>query len=213
MSENPSNKRLTKRIVVERSSESATPKTDRELIDEELQMFKTEFPEGVPEGPWKGSLRLDKDDWILRQLFEKAGCDPDKRGHWRLLLGVLAEFYVDPDAPDNYERKYTPAALNAHSWTEEELDRLFDEASEVAKAHPKWSRPKICEELIARKRFVPPHRKDPHEKYKSSTLVKNLITVLASKKEDLNSGRLDADPSRKTTTELKLSYFKFNQTS
>jgi hypothetical protein len=212
MADDANQEHLTKRLLVDRDPTIHTAITDRELIAEELESFKTNYPDGGPNVPWGNSLRLDEDDWILRQLFDMAGCDPSRPGHWRLILGVLAEFCVNPALPDTWVRKYSPAAVNAYTWSDEQLDKLFEEAAEIAKNHqkPRWGREKICEELIRRKSFVPKSALARFPKYSLKSMVRNLLTIVHSKREEVSSGRLDGDPQLKERRQAQLSLFKFN---
>jgi hypothetical protein len=181
------------------------------LIGEELAAFKEDFPDGGPDVEWGASKRLGKDDWILRQLFEKSGFNPDKWSHWRLLLGILGEFYIDADRPDTYQPKYTLAAVKAHTWTDAELDRLFSEAAELARTHqkPRWSLERICEELISKKTF-PYTKADGEDEYKPKALLRKVKAIIKNKREMIENGRLDGDPEQRGRTIRLLSYFKSN---
>lgn len=181
----------------------------RTLVREELKSLKEDYPDRGPDVEWLNTMRLDEDDWILRQIFDMSGLDRTQLSHWRLLLGILAEHYIDPDAPDTFERKYSPAAIAAYKWDDAELERLFDEAAELARQHqsPRWTRPRICKELAKQNKF----KRADESRYEASTLVSKLNEILDSKQADRKSGRLDGDPVKKADVELKLSYFRFNK--
>ncbi len=177
----------------------------RSLIRSELRAFAADFPNGGPECEWKG-LVLDDDDWVLRQLFKMSGCDLAKSAHWRLLLGMLAEHVIDPDEPDDNKRKYSPSALRASFWDDKNHDRLFDEASRIAKANPGFGLKKICDVLATNRRFV----KDDAA-IKSSALHDQLKKVLSAKRLLLDDGRLADLPDENARLKEKLSYFRFNK--
>lgn len=185
----------------------------RIVVLEELEDFKVSFQDaGRPLlFEWGNSLRLGEDDWILRQLFEMSGCDSTQIGHWRLLLGVLAETFIDPDRTDTFKRKYSPAAVQATRWKVSVYDRLFNEASELARVHqkPRWGRQKICKYLADNRRFSSANGKW----HGVETLRDRLNEVLKSKRSALAAGEFDADPQKKTDVARKLSYFRFNNTS
>jgi hypothetical protein len=209
MEDDPQNDPI-RRSVAERNRSDAD--TIRRLIDEELSAFKEDFPDGGPDVEWGDSKRLTEDDWILRQLFEKSGFNPDRMGHWRLLLGMLGEFYVDAARADTYQLKYTAAAIKAHTWTDAELDRLFDEAAELARTHqePRWSLRRICEELIEEERFPYKKADGVGQQYELTTILRTLKKIIGNKREMVASGRFDDKPEIKEHTKRQLSYFKFN---
>jgi hypothetical protein len=197
----------TKVREIIKARQSDSKRDIRAAIRDELQSFKEDYPNGGPEVEWLNTMRLDEDDWVLRQIFQLSGFNQNRLAHWRLLLGILAEHYVDPDAPDTYVRNYSPAAITASRWDDSELERLFNEAAEVALAKPRWRRPQICEHLASRKRFV----MADGSSYKATTLLRNLKKILESKAADVASGRLDDDPPKKADVERKLDRLRYNK--
>ncbi|MGY3427893.1 hypothetical protein ACVWZW_008397 [Bradyrhizobium sp. F1.13.4] len=135
--------RLTKRRITDNpvigTDHKFPPGTpDSVLIADELESIKllAEEANGDLDVPWGNSLKLDEDDWILRQIFRKSGLNPKRAGHWRLLLGILAEFQVDPNEYDDFKRGHVADDISSTRWKPDEREELLGQASALAIKHP-----------------------------------------------------------------------------
>lgn len=204
--------RLTKRDVIEAgNSETMPPGTpDKVLIHDELLAIKelADSVEGDLEVPWGDKLKLDEDDWILRQIFEISGLNPRRMGHWRLLLGILAEFQIDPSRPDNLAAFYSAAAVSSTRWTPDERHELLKQASQIAARLPKLSRQAISALLANDPRWKRSGTMWQGQKNKPTAIRSVLEAEIKASRERIKNGSLHDDPKRESILREMLTAFK-----
>jgi hypothetical protein len=207
--------RLTKRRITDNpvigTDHKFPPGTpDSVLIADELESIKllAEEANGDLDVPWGNSLKLDEDDWILRQIFRKSGLNPKRAGHWRLLLGILAEFQVDPNEYDDFKRGHVADDISSTRWKPDEREELLGQASALAIKHPKWGRARIAEELRKDPKWARTGRAWKGQLNKASAIKRVLEDIISEKRVALKEGKYDSYPAEKARVQELLAHFR-----